>query len=80
MWCGFGVGVNCPNMSLYWIANINPTTGTMHVYGFDMTLGGTVNAGADYTEFGFSNNVVAFTNGGTTSPSTVPGLLWAQCR
>lgn len=57
----FGVGVNCPNMSLYWIANINPTTGVMHVYSFDMTLGGTVNAGADYTEFGFSNNVVAFT-------------------
>jgi hypothetical protein len=56
----FGVGVNCPNLSLYWIANINPATGVMHVYSFDMTLGGTVNAGADYTQFGFSRDVIAF--------------------
>ncbi len=56
----FGVGVNCPNTSRYWIANINPKTGVMHVYRFDMTLGGAVNAGADYTEFGFNKDVVAF--------------------
>ncbi|HET9918662.1 MAG TPA: hypothetical protein VFQ30_02385 [Ktedonobacteraceae bacterium] len=57
----FGVGVNCPNLSLYWIANINPKTGVMHVYSFDMTLGGTVGAGADYTQFGFNKDVVSFT-------------------
>lgn len=56
----FGVGVNCPNMSFYWVANVNVKTGVMHVYRFDMTLGGTVNAGADYTEFGFNKDVVAF--------------------
>ena len=57
----FGVGVNCPNTSIYWIANLNMGTGVMHVYAFDMTLGGTVNAGADYTQFGFSGSTVAFT-------------------
>ncbi len=57
----FGVGVNCPNTSIYWVANLNPTTGVMHVYSFDMTLGGTVNAGADYTQFGFSGSTIAFT-------------------
>ncbi|HEV7127822.1 MAG TPA: hypothetical protein VGN32_10315 [Ktedonobacterales bacterium] len=57
----FGVGVNCPNQSTYWIANLNVSTGVMHVYAFDMTLGGTVNAGADYTQFGFSKNVISFT-------------------
>lgn len=56
----FGVGVNCPNLSIYWIANLNLNTGVMHVYAFDMTLGGRVNAGADYTEFGFNKNVIAF--------------------
>ncbi len=54
----FGVGVNCPNLSKYWIANLNPKTGVMHVYSFDMTLGGAVNAGADYTQFGFSGSTI----------------------
>ena len=57
----FGVGVNCPNTSIYWVANLNIGTGVMHVYAFDMTLGGTVNAGADYTQFGFSGSTIAFT-------------------
>jgi len=57
----FGVGVNCNQLSIYWIANLNVKTGVMHVYAFDMTLGGTVNAGADYTEFGFSGSTIAFT-------------------
>jgi len=57
----FGVGVDCPNISKYWIANVNMTTGVMHVYSFDMTLGGTVNAGADYTQFGFSGSTISFT-------------------
>jgi len=57
----FGVGVNCPTLSKYWVANINLKTGVMHVYSFDMTLGGTVNAGADYTQFGFSGKTIAFT-------------------
>lgn len=57
----FGVGADCPNLSKYWIANVNMKTGVMHVYSFDMTLGGTVNAGADYTEFGFSNSTISFT-------------------
>ncbi len=57
----FGVGVNCPNTSIYWVANLNMKTGVMHVYSFDMTLGGTVKAGADYTQFGFSGSTIAFT-------------------
>ncbi|MGH2479849.1 MAG: hypothetical protein ACRDHW_09360, partial [Ktedonobacteraceae bacterium] len=57
----FGVGANCPTISKYWIANINVKTGVMHVYSFDMTLGGTVNAGADYTQFGFSGKTISFT-------------------
>ena len=57
----FGVGVNCPNQSTYWVANLNVNTGVMHVYAFDMTLGGTVNAGADYTQFGFSGSTISFT-------------------
>jgi hypothetical protein len=57
----FGVGVNCPNQSLYWIANINMKTNIMHVYAFDMTLGGFLNDGADYTQFGFSGKTISFT-------------------
>jgi hypothetical protein len=57
----FGVGVNCPNQSTYWVANLNLHTGVMNVYSFDMTLGGTVNAGADYTQFGFSGSTISFT-------------------
>jgi hypothetical protein len=57
----FGVGVNCPNTSIYWVANLNMKTGVMHVYSFDMTLGGTINAGADYTQFGFSGKTISFT-------------------
>lgn len=57
----FGVGANCPNLSKYWVANVNMQTGVMHVYSFDMTLGGTVNAGADYTDFGFSDSTISFT-------------------
>lgn len=57
----FGVGVNCPNLSKYWVANLNMKTGVMHVYSFDMTLGGTVNAAADYTQFGFSGSTISFT-------------------
>lgn len=57
----FGVGVNCPNTSIYWVANINMKTHLMHIYAFDMTLGGSVNAGADYTQFGFSGSTITFT-------------------
>lgn len=67
----FGVGSACTPLSIYWIANLNVNTGVMHVYAFDMTLGGTVNAGADYTQFGFSGSTIAvsgnmfdFTTGG----------------
>ncbi len=56
----FGVGSGCPNQSTYWVANLNMNTGAMHVYAFDMTLGGTVQAGADYTEFGFSASTISF--------------------
>lgn len=57
----FGVGSNCPTLSKYWVANINMKTGVMHVYSFDMTLGGTLNDGADYTQFGFSGSTISFT-------------------
>ncbi|MFZ0129047.1 MAG: hypothetical protein WB808_13995 [Candidatus Dormiibacterota bacterium] len=57
----FGVGSSCPNTSIYWVAVVNPATGVQHVYHFDMTLGGTVNAGADYTQFGFSGKTISFT-------------------
>ncbi len=67
----FGVGVNCPNQSLYWVANINMNTGVMHVYSFDMTLGGALNDGADYTQFGFSGKTISFT--GNMFSFTPPG-------
>ncbi len=57
----FGVGSACNQLSIYWIANLNMKTGVMHVYAFDMTLGGTLNDGADYTQFGFSGSTIAFT-------------------
>jgi hypothetical protein len=57
----FGVGGACNQLSLYWISNLNVNTGIMHVYAFDMTLGGLLNDGADYTQFGFSGSTVAFT-------------------
>lgn len=57
----FGVGVNCNQLSIYWISNLNVHTGIMHVYAFDMTLGGLLNDGADYTQFGFSGSTIAFT-------------------
>ncbi len=53
-----GVGSACPFQSVYWVANVNPQTGVMHVYSFDMTLG-TLNV-ADYTQFGFSKTTIAF--------------------
>jgi hypothetical protein len=74
----FGVGVNCPNLSLYWIANINMKTGVMHVYNFDMTLGGTVNAGADYTQFGFSGSTIAFS--GNMFDFTTGGFDFAEAQ
>ncbi len=74
----FGVGVNCPNLLLYWIANINMKTGVMHVYNFDMTLGGTVNAGADYTQFGFSGSTIAFS--GNMFDFTTGGFDFAEAQ
>ncbi|MEO6893126.1 MAG: hypothetical protein ABI456_25120 [Ktedonobacteraceae bacterium] len=55
---GAGIAPNCPEQSLYWIANLNPTSGKMHVYSFDMTLG-TTNV-ADFTQFGFSGQTISF--------------------
>ncbi len=72
----FGVGVNCPNTSIYWVSNLNMKTGVMHIYSFDMTLGGTVNAGADYTQFGFSGKTVAFT--GNMFDFTTGGFDFAE--
>lgn len=72
----FGVGVNCPNLSLFWVANLNMKTGVMHVYSFDMTLGGTVNAGADYTQLGFSGKTVALT--GNMFDFTTGGFDFAE--
>ncbi|MBA2288657.1 MAG: hypothetical protein H0W02_24540 [Ktedonobacteraceae bacterium] len=53
-----GVGSACPFQSVYWVANLNPKTGVMHVYSFDMALS-TLNV-ADYTEFGFNKTTIAF--------------------
>ena len=74
----FGVGVNCNQLSIYWIANLNVNTGVMHVYAFDMTLGGTVNAGADYTQFGFSGSTIAFT--GNMFDFTTGGFDFAEVQ
>ncbi len=74
----FGVGVNCPNTSIYWIANLNVNTNVMHVYAFDMTLGGTVNAGADFTEFGFSGSTIAFS--GNMFDFTTGGFDFAEVQ
>ena len=54
-----GVAPSCHFLSAYWIANLDPVSGIMHVYRFDMALG-TTNA-ADYTEFGFNATTVTFT-------------------
>jgi hypothetical protein len=51
-------------------------TGVMHVYSFDMTLGGTVNAGADYTQFGFSGKTIAFS--GNMFDFTTGGFDFAE--
>lgn len=54
-----GIAPNCHLLSAYWIANLDPVSGTMHVYRFDMALGTT--SVADYTEFGFNATTVTFT-------------------
>ncbi|MBA2284758.1 MAG: hypothetical protein H0W02_04700 [Ktedonobacteraceae bacterium] len=51
------VGSACLLQSVYWVANVNPKTGMMHIYSFDMTLG-TLNV-ADYTQFGFNKTTIA---------------------
>jgi hypothetical protein len=55
---GFGIAPNCDFVTKYWIANLSMKTGIEHVYSFDMSLG-TTNA-ADYTQFGFNKDVIAF--------------------
>lgn len=67
---GLGIAPNCPLLSRYWIANFNPTTGVGHVYSFDMRLGTT--QVADYTQFGFNKDVIAFSGNmfSTTSANT----------
>jgi hypothetical protein len=54
-----GIGTNCNFLSVYWIANLEPVSGTINVYRFDMALG-TTNV-ADYTQFGFNATTVTFT-------------------
>ena len=75
---GSPLGNTCPNTSIYWIANINPSSGTMHVYAFDMTLGGTVSGWADYTQFGFNRNVIAFS--GNIFDFTTGGFDFAEVQ
>jgi para-nitrobenzyl esterase len=53
------IGVHCHFQSAYWIANLDPVSGTIHIYRFDMALGTTNNA--DYTQFGFNAHTVSFT-------------------
>jgi len=55
----FGIAPHCHFVSAYWIANLDPASGTMHIYRFDMALG-TTNT-ADYTQFGFNSQTVSFT-------------------
>jgi hypothetical protein len=54
-----GIATNCNFLSAYWIANLEPVSGTINVYRFDMALG-TTNV-ADYTQFGFNATTVSFT-------------------
>jgi hypothetical protein len=54
-----GIGTHCNFLSAYWIANLEPVSGTINVYRFDMALG-TSNV-ADYTQFGFNATTVSFT-------------------
>jgi hypothetical protein len=53
------IGVHCHFLSAYWIANLDPVSGTINIYRFDMALGTTNNA--DYTQFGFDAHTVSFT-------------------
>jgi len=54
-----GIAPNCNFLSAYWIANLEPVSGTINVYRFDMALG-TSNV-ADYTQFGFNATTISFT-------------------
>jgi hypothetical protein len=54
-----GIGTHCNFLSVYWIANLEPVSGDINVYRFDMALG-TTNV-ADYTQFGFNATTVTFT-------------------
>jgi hypothetical protein len=54
----FGIGTHCNFLSVYWIANLEPVSGNINVYRFDMALG-TTNV-ADYTQFGFNATTVTF--------------------
>jgi hypothetical protein len=54
-----GIAPTCHFVSAYWVANIDPVSGTIYVYRFDMALG-TTNV-ADYTQFGFNATTVTFT-------------------
>jgi hypothetical protein len=52
-----GIGTKCTFQSAIWVANFNPTTGVIHSYRFDTSLGqGFAN---DYTQFGFNARTVA---------------------
>lgn len=73
---GLGIGPNCHFLSQYWIANINPKSGTMCVYSFDMALG-TRNV-ADYTQFGFSGSTVSWTGNMFTQDGSAYAYAEAQ--
>ena len=63
-----GIAPRCHFLSAYWIANLDPVSGAIHIYKFDMTLG-TRNV-ADYSQFGFSGDTVSFTANMFNQPGT----------
>lgn len=52
-----GLSPNCAFSSKVWVANLDPTTGVIHSYNFDTSLG--FNNINDYTQLGFNSTTVA---------------------
>ncbi len=71
-----GIGTHCNFLSVYWIANLEPVSGNINVYRFDMALG-TTNV-ADYTQFGFNATTVTFTGNMFNNAGTAYEFAEAQ--
>lgn len=70
----FGINSSCGFLSKYWVAVYNPATNTKCVYNFNMSLDNT--SAADFTQFGYSKDTIAFT--ANMYDSTGNNFLYAE--